>query len=129
MRRQRIFDREDPPMFLVLIDEGVLRRRIGGPELMREQLSYLLEAAQRPTISIQVVDSECVAGLAGAFMIAELPNGEPNVVHADSPAQGQITTDHDIVISIWKRYEAIRLWTYPEHISLKKIEEVKREWT
>lgn len=62
-------------------------------------------------------------------MIAELPNGEPNVVHADSPAQGQITTDHDIVISIWKRYEAIRLWTYPEHISLKKIEEVKREWT
>ncbi|MGW4422939.1 helix-turn-helix domain-containing protein [Streptosporangium sp. NPDC004631] len=129
MRRQRIFDREDPPMFLVLIDEGVLHRRIGGPELMREQLSYLLEAAQRPTISIQVVDSECVAGLAGAFMIAELPNGEPNVVHADSPAQGQVTTDHDIVISIWKRYEAIRLWTYPEHISLKKIEEVKREWT
>ncbi|MEV8637893.1 helix-turn-helix transcriptional regulator [Streptosporangium sp. NPDC051023] len=129
MRRQRILDREDPPMFLVLIDEGVLRRRIGGPELMREQLSYLLEAVQRPTISIQVVDSECVAGLAGAFMIAELPNGEPNVVHSDSPARGQITTDHDLVVSIWKRYETIRLWAYPEHISLKMIEEVKREWT
>ncbi|GGK56837.1 transcriptional regulator [Planomonospora parontospora subsp. parontospora] len=129
MRRQRILDRDDPPMLLVLIDEGVLRRRIGDPELMREQLDHLLESTERPDISIQVVDSECVAGLAGAFMIAELPNGQPDVVHADSPAQGQIATDCDLVASIWKRYEAIRLWAYPERISLKMIEDVKREWT
>ncbi|WP_372470306.1 Scr1 family TA system antitoxin-like transcriptional regulator [Nonomuraea aurantiaca] len=28
-------------MLLVLVDAGVLRRRIGGPELMREQLGHL----------------------------------------------------------------------------------------
>ncbi|MFC4015183.1 helix-turn-helix transcriptional regulator [Nonomuraea purpurea] len=129
MRRQHIFDRKNPPTLLVLIDEGVLRRRIGGPEVMRDQLGYLLEMAERPAVFIQVVDPECVAGLAGAFMIAELPNGQPDVVSADSPTQAQITSDHDVVTSIWQRYEAIRLWAYPERVSLLKIEEARREWT
>jgi hypothetical protein len=116
-------------MLLVLIDEGVLHRRIGGPQVMREQLGHLLETAQRPAVFLQVVDPECVAGLAGAFMIAELPNGQPDVVSSDSPAQAHTTTDHDVVTSIWQRYEAIRLWAYPERVSLLKIEEARREWT
>ncbi|MEU4407452.1 helix-turn-helix transcriptional regulator [Streptosporangium sp. NPDC023963] len=129
MRRRRILDKDDPPMLLVLMDEGVLRRRVNGPEVMREQLGHLLEAAQSPNVSIQVVDPECMAGLAGAFMIAELPNGQPETIHMDSPALGHVTTDHDLVISIRNRYEAIRLWAYPERASLKMVEEVRREWT
>jgi transcriptional regulator with XRE-family HTH domain len=129
MRRQHILDRKKPPMLLVLVDAGVLRRRIGGPELMREQLGHLLELVQGPDVFIQVVDPECVAGLAGAFMIAELPNGQPDVVSSDSPTQAHITTDHDVVSSIWQRYEAIRMWAYPERVSLKMIEEARRAWT
>lgn len=129
MRRRRILDRGDPPMLLVLIDEGVLRRRVNGPEVMREQLGYLLEVAQQPTVSIQVVDPECMAGLAGPFMIAELPHGQPDVIHADSPVEGQVSADLGFVTSIWNRYEAIRQWAYPDHMSLKMIEEVRREWT
>ncbi|TDC87915.1 DUF397 domain-containing protein [Nonomuraea deserti] len=91
MRRQQILDRTQPPTLLVLIDEGVLRRRIGGPALMGEQLRHLLDMAQRPAVFIQVVDPECVAGLAGAFMIAELPNNQADVVSADSPTQAHIT--------------------------------------
>ncbi|WP_405151455.1 helix-turn-helix domain-containing protein [Sphaerisporangium sp. NBC_01403] len=129
MLRRGVLDREDPPLVLVLIDAGVLRRRVGGPEVMREQLDYLLEAAQRPTVSLQLVDPECLPGMAGPFMIAELPNGQPDTIHADSPVQGQITTNHEFVVAIRKRYEAIRLWAYPERVSLKMIEEVKQEWT
>lgn len=129
MRRGQILDKDDPPLLLVLIDEGVLRRRVNGPEVMREQLGYLLEVARRPAVSIQVVDSECMSGLAGPFMIAELPNGQPDIIHADSPVQGQVTTDPIYVTSIWNRYEAIRQWAYPDHMSLKMIDEVRREWT
>ncbi|WP_248964607.1 helix-turn-helix domain-containing protein [Sphaerisporangium perillae] len=129
MRRRGILDREDPPLVLVLIDAGVLRRRVGGPQVMREQLGYLLEAAERPAVTIQVVDPDCLAGMAGAFMIAELPNGQADTIHADSPVQGQITSDREFVLSIRNRYEAVRAWAYPEHVSLKMIEEVRREWT
>ncbi|GGL20510.1 hypothetical protein Sme01_55340 [Sphaerisporangium melleum] len=116
-------------MLLVLIDAGVLHRRVGGSEVMREQLDYLLEVALRPAVTVQVVDPDCLAGLAGAFMIAELPNGQADVVHADSPVQGQITSEHEFVVSIRNRYEAVRAWAYPEHVSLAMIEEARREWT
>jgi transcriptional regulator with XRE-family HTH domain len=129
LRRQQMLDRDPPPTLLFLMDEGVLRRRVGSRELMREQLDHLLEMARRPTLFIQIVAAECVAGLGGAFFIAELPDGHPDVVHADSPTLGQTTTDQDIVASVWQRYEAIRRWAYPEHVSLKMIEEAKCAWT
>ncbi|MEV7969264.1 helix-turn-helix transcriptional regulator [Sphaerisporangium sp. NPDC088356] len=50
MRRQRILDRKEPPMLLMLLDEGVLFRRIGGSEVMREQLGHLHEEARRAWI-------------------------------------------------------------------------------
>ncbi|MEV5407543.1 helix-turn-helix transcriptional regulator [Thermopolyspora sp. NPDC052614] len=127
--RRRILDRENPPNVLVLIDQGVLHRRIGSNEIMREQLGHLLEMTQRPTVFVQIVDPECVAGLAGNFAMAEFPDGQPNVVQADSPTQGYITADYDIVTSVWQRYEAIRRWAYPERVSLQMIEKARREWT
>ncbi|MEU8378412.1 helix-turn-helix transcriptional regulator [Streptosporangium sp. NPDC048865] len=129
MQRQRILDKDDPPMLLVLIDEGVLRRRVSGPEVMREQLGHLLEVAQQPTVAVQVVDPDCTAGMLGAFMIAELPNGQPDTIHVDSSIEGHVTTDQDSVTSIWNRYESIRRWAYPDRMSLKMIEEARREWT
>ncbi|MEU8204473.1 helix-turn-helix transcriptional regulator [Streptosporangium sp. NPDC049046] len=129
MNRQQILCREDPPLLLVLVDAGVLRRKVGGAGVMHEQLGYLLEVAQRPTVSIQIVSPECLAGMMGAFTIAELPNGQPGAIHAESSAEGQIMTDLASVTATWKRYEAIRLWAYPEHMSLKMIEEVRQEWT
>ncbi|WP_169948819.1 helix-turn-helix transcriptional regulator [Microbispora sp. H11081] len=129
IQRKRILDRDTPPLILVLIDPGVLRRKVGGAAVMRDQLDHLLEITRRPTVYIQVVDSDCLAGLLGAFMIAELPDGQPDAVHVDSSATGQVTTEDDTVRAIWKRYEAIRRWAYPEPVSTKMIEEARREWT
>jgi transcriptional regulator with XRE-family HTH domain len=116
LQRRLILDKADPPMLIILIDQGVLHRRIGGPEVMREQLEYLTEVAVRPNVTIQVVDPECVAGLIGAFMIAELPHGEPHAIHVDSAAEGLASSVSDLVASVWSRYESIRAWAYPEHL-------------
>ncbi|RCG29821.1 XRE family transcriptional regulator [Sphaerisporangium album] len=129
MQRQGILDRDDSPTLLALIDQGVLHRLLGDAKLMREQLDHLIEIAQHPAVSIQIVDSQCVAGLLGAFMIAELPHGEPDTIHADSSTEGQITDDPEVVASVWNRYESIRLWAYPEHVSIKMIKEAGQEWT
>ena len=55
IERQRVLDREHPPELWVILDEAVLRRPVGGPEVMREQLARLVEVGQRPNIAIQVV--------------------------------------------------------------------------
>jgi hypothetical protein len=67
--------------------------------------------------------------LNGCFHNFRLPDGQPDSIHAESSAEGQMMADLDSVTAIWKRYEAIRLWAYPEHMSLKMIEDVRQEWT
>jgi len=127
--RQKVLTRESPASLLALIDEQVLRRQVGDPCVMREQLDHLLDASHRSTISIQIVDPRCLVGAAGTFIIAELPDGEPDTILADSAAEGQVSSDTDVVGAIWSRYDAIRLWAYPEHVSRKMIETARRDWT
>src|ERR1700677_1478011 len=57
LERQMILGRGDPvpPLLWVLLDEAVLYREIGGPKVMRDQLSRLAELARRPDITIQLV--------------------------------------------------------------------------
>jgi len=53
IERRRRF-REGGLHLWAIIDEAVLRRPVGGPEAMRGQLEYLLEASKRPTFFLQV---------------------------------------------------------------------------
>src|SRR6266702_7466825 len=47
MARQRILARDDRPRLWVVIDEAVIRRVVGSPEVMREQLLHLIESAEQ----------------------------------------------------------------------------------
>lgn len=129
MRRKAIFDREFPPTVWVLVDEYVLRRPVGDSATMREQLGYLMQMTQHPKVTIQVVAAECMTGMMSAFMIAQLPGGEPDVINVESSVEGNVTTDHDAVAHIWLRYDTIRASAYPEHLSNKMIKEAIGQWT
>ena|SRR5256885_4042186 len=73
MGRQAVLTRDPPPELRVVIDEDVLRRPVGGPQVLRRQLRRLIEASERPTITIQVLPFAVGAhrGLAGSFVILE----------------------------------------------------------
>jgi transcriptional regulator with XRE-family HTH domain len=55
MRRQEVLTRNSPLDLSAVIDEAVLRRRVGSPEVMRNQLSHLIEVAQLPNVSLRVL--------------------------------------------------------------------------
>ncbi|MFJ2190929.1 DUF5753 domain-containing protein [Kitasatospora sp. NPDC087861] len=56
LKRQAILTREvDPARLNVVVNEAVLRRVLGGPELMREQLKHLAGLATAANIKLQVV--------------------------------------------------------------------------
>src|SRR6201995_3354235 len=54
MRRQHVLDRDGLQLSVVL-DESVLRRRIGDELVMYEQLQCLVQAADRPNLTLQVL--------------------------------------------------------------------------
>jgi transcriptional regulator with XRE-family HTH domain len=54
-RRQQILHREDPPHVWTVIDEGALRRLVGGPAVMRAQLGHLIDITRLGHVNIQVL--------------------------------------------------------------------------
>ena len=54
LRRQQVLDREDLQLSVVL-DESVLKRRIGDESVMYEQLQRLVRDADRPNLTLQVL--------------------------------------------------------------------------
>ncbi len=74
LERQSIFERPDPPSLWVIVDEGVLRRRVGSEKIIHDQLIYLVDMADRPKVTVQVIPAEVGAhvGLLGAFAIASV---------------------------------------------------------
>ena len=55
MRRQDIVNREPGLNLSVVIDESVLRRRVGDDRVMYEQLQRLVREADRPNVTVQVL--------------------------------------------------------------------------
>jgi transcriptional regulator with XRE-family HTH domain len=56
LRRAALLDRPEPPKLDVLLDEAVLRRVIGGREVFAGQLRHLLAVADRPSVSLRVIE-------------------------------------------------------------------------
>ncbi|MFF5206359.1 helix-turn-helix domain-containing protein [Streptosporangium sp. NPDC000396] len=75
MTRQALLTQDAPLRFWTVIDEAVLHRMIGGPDVMREQLTKLKELAELPNVVIQVLPSALGAhtASAGTFAILEFP--------------------------------------------------------
>jgi transcriptional regulator with XRE-family HTH domain len=71
MQRQELLYVPRPPEYWVVIDEAVLRRNMGGRQVMRDQLDHVLEACKRPNITVQVVpfDRSDAAAVGGPFTL------------------------------------------------------------
>ncbi|HYZ57041.1 MAG TPA: helix-turn-helix transcriptional regulator [Streptosporangiaceae bacterium] len=55
MDRQAILAQANPPDLWVVLSESVLRAQVGGPAVMRAQLSHLIDTAERATVTLQVL--------------------------------------------------------------------------
>jgi transcriptional regulator with XRE-family HTH domain len=55
LRRQDLLVKPEAPAIWAILDETVLRRPVGGSEVMRAQIDRLVEATERPKIRIQIM--------------------------------------------------------------------------
>ena len=97
MQRQEALLREDPLELWLILDESVVRRTIGGPELMHSQLVHLVDASLRPNVMLQVLpfSSGPHPFLNGPFCLIEFPERyDPDVVYTEGVA-GQAYLERD----------------------------------
>lgn len=55
MARQRLLRGSAPPYLWAVLDEAVLRRPLGGIQVMCEQIDHILEALELPKVTVQIV--------------------------------------------------------------------------
>jgi transcriptional regulator with XRE-family HTH domain len=87
MQRQEVLLRADPLSLWLILDEAVIRRTMGPPELMRRQLDHLVDASLWPNVTLQVLPftSGPHPSLNGPFCVLEFPERfDPDVVYTES---------------------------------------------
>jgi transcriptional regulator with XRE-family HTH domain len=125
--RQVILTGPDATRITCIIHESALYCRVGIPEIMAEQLEFLLEASRRPGIIIQVVrDTGYFFGLEGEFQIAsgrEIPDTLVMVSVED-----RATTEPAVVDRVAALFERIRGHALTIEESRAIIQEALQRW-
>jgi transcriptional regulator with XRE-family HTH domain len=130
IERQTVLERDYPPTLWVVLDEGVLRRPVGGPTVIAGQLRHMLGMAQRPNIVIQVIPATAGAheGLRGPFMIADFADA-PSVAWQDAAVFGQLIEAADGIASLMVMWDTLKSEALPRSASQALMEEAAKTWT
>ncbi|WP_440073574.1 helix-turn-helix domain-containing protein [Streptosporangium sp. OZ121] len=86
MGRQRLLTRPEPTTLWTVVDEAVLRRPIGGPRVLRDQLRHLTEIVELGHVTLQVMpfSAGAAAAATGPATILRFPEGElPDLVYLE----------------------------------------------
>ncbi|MGW4800910.1 helix-turn-helix domain-containing protein [Nonomuraea sp. NPDC004297] len=129
LARQQILTRTNPPRYLVVLDEGVLNRPVGGPAVMREQLERLLESARVPHITLQVCPLGANPGLSGGIVIAQALTGTRHTVYLETAAEPVVTSYAEVVELVSMKLDAIRADALPQRASVEFIRKMVEKWT
>jgi Domain of unknown function (DUF5753) len=83
-RQEQFFTGDDTPRMWVVLNEGALRRQVGGPATMKEQLRHLIDVSRSHKVVLQVLTYAGGAhpAMDGAFEILRFPDAaDPDIVY------------------------------------------------
>ncbi|WP_030932213.1 helix-turn-helix domain-containing protein [Streptomyces sp. NRRL S-646] len=125
MSRQERLSSPDRPELWVVLDEAVVRRPIGGRDVMRAQLEQLLHASTERHITVQVLpfDQGEHDAMGGSLTVLTLPDGS-EVAYTEGAHYGQLIEDPAEVSRFAVTYDRLRAEALPPLMSLDMIRSV-----
>lgn len=109
-RQNEVLRRPDgPPEITVILDEGVLWRQVGGPDVLRRQLERLMTLSNEPYMTIQVLPfTASMVNIIGHFVIMEFPDpADPDAVYVEAPFNPYVVEGEDVA-RYRKAFERLR---------------------
>ncbi|MFE5791853.1 helix-turn-helix domain-containing protein [Streptomyces sp. NPDC056503] len=126
MARASILTGRPETIFSFIIEEHVLRRQMGGAEVMSEQIDHILDLGDRRNIDIQVMPQSRGhhAGLDGPLCLLET---QENAWYAYCEGQetGQLISDLKVVSMLQQRYARMRAQALPVEASVGLLREIR----
>lgn len=90
LMRGQLLAKPGGPIIKMLLDETVLRRHVGGPEVMKGQLGKLLQVAELEKVELRLLpatsSAHIAAGIAVGFTLFLMPRPLPDMVYIDASA-------------------------------------------
>lgn len=105
VRQQALVRKENPLKLSAIVDEAVLHRVVGGPEVMERQITHVIEASRRKNIAVRVLPYSAGShpALGGSFILLEPARSAPSVVYVEGlSGRSYLDAPDDI-----ERYEEI----------------------
>lgn len=122
----------DPVHLDAVINEGALRRVVGGPDVMRGQLLRLIETSELPNVTLRVLPFSAGAhpGVDGSFTVLEFSDpGDPRIVYLDRMTDSDYLHELREVAAYRHAHERLRAAALPQSDSremISGIEEMMR---
>jgi hypothetical protein len=132
MDRKALFDRKPTPLLELIQEESTLRRPVGPPEVMSDQLRSLAEEARRPNVTFQVLPltrggTGQHAGLMGPMKVLETDEHQ-TVVYMENEGESLLISDPAKVTELAQRYAKIRAQALSPDESVALVERLAEEW-
>jgi transcriptional regulator with XRE-family HTH domain len=111
IHRQALLSGEHPPEYWVVLDEAALRREVGGPAVMAEQLGRLIEVAKLPNVTLQVLPftSGEHPGMDGDFTILHYrESADPDVVYIENTGGDMYLEEREVTRRYNKLFDHLR---------------------
>lgn len=129
-RQRAVLDRTAPPYLGIVLNEAVLRRLVGGADVMREQLHHLLEAGRRPNITLQVLpfDTGAHSAMSDSFVIIGFDEPTPtDLVYLEHQTSGLYLERRREVDHYARTFDRLRTDALDGRESLELIERIAKE--
>ncbi|MEU6392333.1 helix-turn-helix transcriptional regulator [Streptomyces sp. NPDC046939] len=130
LRRQSLLEREDAPTLWVVMEEAVLHREVGGPEVMREQIDRLLDASELPHVSVDIVPFTAGAhvGACAPFTYFRFEEPElPDIVYSELLSAAVYLDQRPDVVAHLEAHSRMALLTSSRD-SRKLLERMRKEY-
>ncbi|OJF16024.1 helix-turn-helix protein [Couchioplanes caeruleus] len=129
LKRQGRLTGANPLELLAIIDESVVRRSVGGPDVMDGQLRHLIDAAKLPNVTLQILPFD--AGehpfLGGSAALLEFrETTHLDVVYLEGLAGDLYEEQHSEVARYRAEFEALSARALDPRLTLKMIESLLR---
>ncbi|MEV6065731.1 helix-turn-helix transcriptional regulator [Nocardia sp. NPDC052001] len=126
MERSQVLNKHDPLELWVVLDEAVIKRLVGGKEVMREQFDQLLDHTNKRNVILQILpfDAGAHPGMLGSFTLLDFPDpADPELVYVEGIASDELIEGHPEVRRYGVMFDQLRAMALSPRDSTIMIEQ------
>ncbi|MFG2748690.1 helix-turn-helix domain-containing protein [Streptomyces xanthophaeus] len=125
--RQAVLLRTPPPLILAVLDESCIRRPLGGPALMRDQFTRLLEFAELPNTVLQIAPFDMGERRPFNLPVTVLTLPDRSIMsYAESAQRGHLERDNNSVVPMLTAYHQLQAEAHTQAASVAMVHQLRK---